>query len=234
MNKFCLPLCACVLALGACTRLHVPTDAQLTQLLRNERAAADDPKAPIDRTALDCLRAWSGDSELMQGLSPALVDEAGRKNCRVRVDGFIADSTRNTAQLTFDDVSATATVKRAVALAREHAPAPAAMAPRTAATPVAAAPIQPPAQPKVDLGAYGADIQDAEAQCRKVQEEAAAPGASPRITGFAKFCGKSLARLRNTMETVMLSGGNVEKLRSANESARNLANHARMALGAAK
>lgn len=235
MIKFRLPLFACVLALAACSHLREPTDAQLTQLLRNERAAADDPKAPLDRTALDCLRAWSGDRELMAGLSPALVDEAGRKNCRLRVDGFIADSTRNTAQLTFEDVSATATVKRAVALARDHAPAPVATTttPRNA-PPVATAPIQPPAAPKVDLGAYGADLEDAEAQCRKVQEAAAAPGASTRLTGFASFCGQSLTRLRATMETIMASGGNEQKLKTVNESAKNIANHARMTLGAAK
>jgi len=235
MNKFYLPLGACVLALGACTRLHEPTDAQLTQLLRNERAAADDAMAPLDRTALECLRAWSGDSGLMQGLSPALVDEAGRKNCRVRVDGFIADSTRNAAQLTFEDVSATATVKRAVALAREHAPAPVATttAPRTATAP-AEAPIQPPAQPKTDLGAFGADLADAEEQCRKVQEVAASPSQDQRIAAFASFCGKSLTRLRSTMETIMRSGGNEEKLRTVSESAKNLANQARMTLGVGK
>lgn len=235
MKNLCLLAIACTVATTACTSSQrLPTDAQLTQLLRNERAAADDARAPIDRAALDCLRAWSGDGELRKGLSPALVDDAGRKDCRTRVDGFIADSTRNSAQLTFEQVSTPAAVKRAVELAREHAPPPVAMTttPR-AAPPPATAPIQPPAQPKVDLGQYNADLDDAETQCRKVQEAAARPDAGKRIKGFSAFCGTSLARLRGTMETIMRSSGNEEKLRAANESAKVLANQARNALGAA-
>lgn len=235
MKNLCLLAIACTLATTACTSSQrLPTDAQLTQLLRTERAAADDPKAPIDRAALDCLRAWSGDGELMKGLSPALVDDAGRKDCRTRVDGFIADSSRNTAQITFAQVSATAAVKRAVELAREHAPGPVATTttPRAAPPPATAA-IQPPAQPKVDLGKYNADLDDAETQCRKVQQAAANPDASKRIKGFAGFCGTTLSRLRGSMETIMHSSGNEEKLRAANESAKVLANQARNALGAA-
>jgi len=56
------------LGLAACHGSGVPSDAQLTQLLHSERATPNDPKAPLDAAAVNCLRAWSGDVELSASL----------------------------------------------------------------------------------------------------------------------------------------------------------------------
>jgi len=239
MKNLCLLALACAIATTACTpsSQRLPTDAQLTQLLHGERAAPNDPKAPIDRQALDCLRAWSGNAELMHDLSKALVDDAGRKDCRVRVDGFIKDATRNPDQVTFAEVSAEPAVRRVVELAREHAPPP----PNVVTRPIASAPLpgsmNPPVQPApstVDLGVAGTDLQDAEDLCRKAQVAAGAADASAPVKGFAKFCGRSLTRLRTNMEMMKRNGADDERLRATSESARNLANNARAILGAGK
>jgi hypothetical protein len=239
MKSLCLPVLACAIATAACTPspLRMPTDAQLTQLLHSERAAPNDPKAPIDRLALDCLRAWSGNAELMRDLSKALVDDAGRKDCRARVDGFIKDATRNPDHVTFDEVSAEPAVQRVVALARDHAPPP----PNAVTRPIASAPLPgspiPPVQPApstVDLGVAGTDLQDAEDQCHKAQVAAGAADASAPVKGFAKFCGRSLVRLRTNMETMKRNGADDERMRATSQSARNLANNARAILGAGK
>jgi len=240
MKNLCLLALACAIATTACTpsSQRLPTDAQLTQLLHGERAAPNDPKAPIDRLALDCLRAWSGNAELMHDLSKALVDDAGRKDCRVRVDGFIKDATRNPDQVTFAEVSAEPAVRRVVELAREHAPPP----PNVVTRPIASAPLpgnpSPPmpsaALSNIDLGAAGSDLEDAEELCGKAQAAAAAPDAATPLKGYAKFCGPSLARLRINMENMKRNGADDERLRATSQAARNQASNARRMLEAGK
>ncbi|MGN6520572.1 MAG: hypothetical protein ACTHK2_14205 [Dokdonella sp.] len=236
MNRFSLLAIACALGVAACAQSRMPTDEQITQLLRSERAAPTDPKAPLDRAALDCLRAWSGNAELKQGLALSLVDDAGRKDCRVRVDGFLADATRNASKLAFADVSSEAAVRRAVELAREHAPPP----PKTVTRPIAGAPaaappmVAPPAQASVDLGSYGMDLQDAEEQCRKVQEAAGKADASASVKRFAQYCGGSLAKMRSTLETMKRNGASEERMNGTVQGARNMANNARNLLAGAQ
>ncbi|HET7923523.1 MAG TPA: hypothetical protein VFL30_01430, partial [Rhodanobacteraceae bacterium] len=108
--------------LAACHHAKTPTDAELTNLLRSPAAQPNDPAARIDPGAVDCLRAWSGDAELAKPLSPAAASDAAKKACRQRLDGWIADATRNPDKLAFEDVSKPPAVKRAMALLAEHNP----------------------------------------------------------------------------------------------------------------
>ncbi|HEU4664865.1 MAG TPA: hypothetical protein VFS55_12630 [Dokdonella sp.] len=238
MTRITLLAAACTLGLAACSHTRMPTDDELTQLLRGERAAPTDAKAPLDRAAVDCLRAWSGDAQLMQGLGAALVDDAGRKDCRARVDGFLADATRNPSGLAFADVSAEPAVRRAVELARLHAPPPPNVVTKPilpSAMPGSMAPAaRAPAQPSVDLGSVGADLQDAEEQCHKVQEAAAAADAKPIMKRFARFCGSSLSRIRATMEAMKRSGADQKRLDATVVAARNIGNSARNILAGGK
>ncbi|HEY6941133.1 hypothetical protein [Dokdonella sp.] len=238
MTRTALFTLACTLGVAACSHTRMPTDDELTHLLRSERAAPTDAKAALDRAAVDCLRAWSGNAELMQGLGPSLTDDAGRKDCRARVDGFLQDATRNPSSLAFADVSAEPAVRRAVELARLHAPPP----PNVVTRPIppsampgsTPAPPAAPAQPGVDLGGVGADLQDAEEQCRKVQEAAMAADAKPIMKRFAQYCGSNLSRLRATMETMKRSGADEKRLDATVVAARNIANNARNILAGGK
>ena len=90
----------------ACHGSHTPSDVQLTQLLRVERAQATDPRAPLDGSAINCLRAWSGDVELSAALPPSLSGDAVKTACRQRLDGWIADATRNPDKIKFEEVAA--------------------------------------------------------------------------------------------------------------------------------
>ena len=128
---------ACIVGMTACNRTHTPSDAQLTQLLRVERAPATDPQAPLDPAAVNCLRAWSGDVELTATLPAVTTGEAAKKMCRQRLDGWIADATRNPDKVKFEEVSAPPSVRRAVALLAEHRAA-------TAGTPMPSPRDQPP------------------------------------------------------------------------------------------
>ncbi len=86
--------------LAACHGARTPSDAELTQLLHSERAPPNDPQAPLDAAAVDCLRAWSGDVELNAALPPSASGEAIKTSCRQRLDGWIADATRNPDKIT--------------------------------------------------------------------------------------------------------------------------------------
>ena len=83
----------------------------------------------------------------------------------------------------------------------------------------------------VDLGAAGADLVDAENQCREVAAKAAS-GGNPRLQGFVTFCYKSLRQLRGNMEAVS-KAGNGSRLDSLVANARNIASSARNLLATA-
>ena len=52
MSKVVVLAAACIAGLAACDRARDLSDVQLTQLLRAERASAQDPRAPLDSSAV--------------------------------------------------------------------------------------------------------------------------------------------------------------------------------------
>jgi hypothetical protein len=238
MTKLALLLCACLLGVAACSNDRVPDDAQLATLLRAERASPADPAAPLDALAVECLRAWSGDAELAEGLPPRVTGEPARTACRTRVQGWLGDQGRNPANFTFEEVSTPEVARRARALqqAREIAAAtnpgsrqvPPALA-RPASRPQA--PMATPAS-NVDMGAAGAELADAESMCQQAAAAAAAQGARSNLQRFAKYCSSNLKRLRASMESVAKKGADDPRLEGYGKTARNLANTARNLLAA--
>ncbi|MEO7326179.1 MAG: hypothetical protein ABIW82_15240 [Dokdonella sp.] len=238
MNKLVLTAIACAIGATACTQPRQPTDAQLATLLHIDRAAATDAKALLDTNAIECLRGWSGDADLLKGLAIHFAGEDGKKECRVRLDQWVSDSTRNPDKFSFDDISAPKTVRQAIAL--QAARAAAAMADQAARPiPNALSPAPMPQAPRVedstiDLGAPGAQLKEAETLCQQVQQAATAADANPKLAGYAKFCGGNLSKLRGTMEQAARNGGGNERLEALVASANNMANTARKLLGSGK
>jgi hypothetical protein len=238
MNKFVLSAIACAIGASACTHVREPTDAQLATLLRSDRTAAIDTNAQLDSNAIDCLRGWSGDTDLLKGLAMRFAGEDGRKSCRTDVDTWIANPMRNPDKFAFEDISNPKTVRRAIAL--QAARATAAMAnPATRQIPTALQPAAQPLAPRapdptVDLGAAGAQLSEAETLCQQVQQAATAPNAKPNIKSYAAFCARSLRQLRATMEQVSRNGQVSSKLETQAVSATNMANIARNLLAEGK
>lgn len=236
MNKPGLLALLCVFGAAACSHLREPTDAQLATLLRSERAAPTDASALLDGRAIECLRAWSGDKELLKGLPVRVAGEDGQKECRGNLDGWIADASRNPDKFSFADVSAPKVVRRAMTLeeARRVAAAadparhqiPAALG-RTSAL-SAPKPLATP-DPAVDLGAAGARLAEAEALCLQAQKAAATPE-HKQMKRFADYCSGNLRNLRTSMEQSARSGQGPERLDQMAASADNIANVARNAL----
>lgn len=238
MNKYFLTAIACAIGATACSQPRQPTDAQLAALLHVERAAPSDAKAQLDSNAIECLRGWSGDADLLKGLAIHFAGEDGKKECRVRLDQWLGDSSRNSDKFSFEDISAPKTVRQAMAL--QAARAAAAMA-EHAARPIPSALSQTPApqapraeDSTVDLGAPGAQLKEAETLCQQVQQAAAAADANPKLAGYAKFCGGNLSKLRGTMEQAARSEGGNERLEALVVSADNMANTARKLLALGK
>lgn len=234
MNKYVLVPLACTLALAACSQPRVPDDAQLTTLLQRPDVRASD-RSSIDALAVGCLRAWSGDAELAKGLSVLVAGEDGRKRCRARLDEWLADSTRNPAKFNFEEISAPAVAERAMDLLATRISA----VPKPGSDEIPAALRKPgpvakprPADPNVDLGAAGAELAEAEALCLQTAQAGGAPGANNALQRFSQYCGRSLQRLRASMETAARAGRKPEQLESYAVTARNLANTARNLLAA--
>jgi len=241
MNK--LGLCTVIGMLcltAACSRLREPTDAQLANLLVVERANPADAKAPLDTMAIECLRSWSGDADLLKGLSMRVAGEDGQKTCRGKLDGLLADTARNPDKFSFEEVTAPKVVRRAMDLqnarrqaaladpARRQAP-PALTQPRPAAPANLGTP-----DPNVDLGAAGSELQEAENLCLQAQQAATAPDAHQRLKSYAAYCVGTLKRLRATMEQAARNGRGQAELGSIAASATNLANTARTVLALGK
>lgn len=233
MNKFLLVAITCALGATACSRLREPTDPQLANLLRSERASPADANAPLDGLAIECLRAWSGDSQLLKNLSMRSAGEDGRKACRTKLDGWIADAGRNPDKFTFAEVSAPGVVRRAMELqAARNAAAmsnAAAQRPPAALTNPAPAPAARAPDPSVDLGAAGVALQEAETLCKEAGRKAAAPGVDQRLVRFAGYCTGSLAKLRGRMEQ-FARNGNTPSLEALGKEAANNAETARNVL----
>jgi hypothetical protein len=199
--------------LGACHHAKAPTDAQLTTLLRVQTAPPNDPAARIDPSAVDCLRAWSGDAELAKPLPPAAASEPVKKACRQRLDGWIADASRNPDKLAFEDVSAPPAVRQAIALLQQHR-ATAAMPARTDQPPAMmmhpnpGAPAPAPVLPKgpVDVSAATAELNELDGLCKQAKDAAAASSNMP-IARYAPMCDRRIAQLRERVNQLSTNGG---------------------------
>jgi hypothetical protein len=204
---------ACLAGTVACHRApRELTDAQLTKLLHEEHAAATDPQAPLDAGAVECLRAWSGNSDLMRNLPPAAASDAAKKTCRDRLDGWVADSTRNPDKFRIDDLTTAATVRQAMALLGQRQ----AMAaiPRAGDRPPAAlmrrspmAPMPPMAPPDqqnygpADLSAATTAVDELDGMCQQAKDAAASGKAVP-IARYANFCDRRIEELRRRISTL--------------------------------
>lgn len=234
MNRFAFALMAGTLGLAGCSSPRVPEDYQLSTLLQRDDAKAAG-KRTIDAQAVGCLRAWSGDAELAKGLSVLVAGEDGRKRCRERLEGWLADGTRNPAKFTFDEIATPDVARRAadlLAADRAAVPTPGSGAiPPALRTPAPAAKPRP-ADPNVDLGAAGAELGEAEALCQQAVQAAKAPDARSGLRRYAPYCTGSLSRLRASMEALAKKGGSPEQMDAYASSARNLARTARELLAA--
>ena len=238
MKKVFLVTALCGLGLAACSQLRVPDDTQLANLLQGERAKAGDDEAMLDQRAIECLRAWSGDAELLKGLPMRFAGEDGKQSCRTTLDTRITDAERNPDKFAFEDITAPKVVRRALEL--QEARRLASQQSRPAARPAPAI-VQRSAQPErglatpnpnVDLGLAGVRLQEAEALCLQTQQAAAEPGAHSDLKRFAKYCMGSLRKLRTTLETSAQRGRTQEQLEKLADSADNVANVARSVLAA--
>lgn len=231
MNK--LLLLAAALGLAACSPSRAPTDAQLATLLASERAEPGAPNAPLDGRSIECLRAWSGDAGLLKGLSVRYAGEDGKQACRGSLETRLGEAARNPEKFTFAEVTAPATVRRAIALQEARRLAalanPAQRQPPAAMTPrVPGAKLAPP-DPNVELGVAGTRLSEAEELCRQAQQAAVG---NPDLRRFATYCTSSLRRLRSNMESTARNGLGADQLDAYARSADNLANTARELLAA--
>ena len=238
MKKIHLILLGCILGVSACSHLREPDDAQLETLLHREDAIKADASASIDANAVGCLRAWSNEPELTQGLPVRIAGEDGRKSCRTRIDGWIADATRNPDKFSFAELSAPATVRRAMSLLDAHAASEKALGSSAIPSALTRRPVTlpraPTPDPTVDLGAPGAELADAETLCQQIAAASAEPAASADLRRFAGYCGKSLSKLRRSMEASVKAGRKQADLEAFAVSARNMAHIARDLLTAPK
>jgi len=203
---------ACVLGLGACNRTRDVSDTELTTLLRVERASATDPKAPLDAGAINCLRAWSGDADLIKELQPASAGEAAKASCKPKIDGWLADATRNPDKLSFKDVSAPPAVRRAAVLLGEHQPTQLTgeLPSKTAAPPAAMMPAPPHAPLATNSPALGtavSTINELDDLCTRAKQQGAAGGPNAQtVTRYANYCQQSVLRLRSRVTALEASG----------------------------
>jgi hypothetical protein len=214
---------ACIVGVTACNRTHTPSDAQLVQLLRVERAAATDTQAPLDPAAVNCLRAWSGDVELTATLPAITTGEAAKKMCRQRLDGWIADATRNPDKMKFEEVSAPPSVRRAVALLGEHRAATTTQmpSPRDQPPPGLVNPNAAPSAP-VDMTATLTAVGELDGYCQKAKQAAASGETTQPIARYASFCDKRIEQLRTRIAMIQQNGNNQQAQMLSNNVQRTL------------
>jgi hypothetical protein len=227
------------LGLTACHGSGTPSDTQLTQLLHSERATPNDPKAPLDAAAVNCLRAWSGDVELTASLPPSASGDAIKQACKTRVDGWIADAGRNPDKLAFDAVSKPPAVKRAMALLAEHSPM-AAMAPKlpganeappTAMMPGGMQPGAPAATGPVDMTEAVTAVDELDALCQKAKQQAATGDPAQPLARYASYCDKRIEQMRQRI-SMLQQRGNPQQAKMMTENAkRTLEVGRKLALG---
>jgi hypothetical protein len=220
---------ACIAGLAACHGTRELSDVQLTQLLRTERASATDPRAPLDAGAVDCLKAWSGDANLTGGLQPASSSEAAKTACKQRIDGWIADASRNPDKVRFDELSAPPSVRRAEALLIDHR-AVAAMPSANDRPPAALMPAKPVAMPPPNpTGTVGAiDVADATAAvdeldslCQQAKQAAASGDSAQPLARYANYCDKRVQQMRQRI-TAAANSGNERQVKAVTENAQRV------------
>jgi hypothetical protein len=219
------------LGLAACHGSRTPTDTQLTQLLHTDRAPANDPKAPLDAAAVNCLRAWSGDVELNSALPPSASGEAVKQSCKTRLDGWIADATRNPDKIAFEDVSKPPAVKRAMALLASNNPL-AAMAPKMPgqneppppALMPGGAPQSAPAvnQAPIDMTETIANVDELEGLCKKAKEAAASADTTQPLARYASYCDKRIEQMRSRIAFLQQRGNSQQAKMMADNVRRTL------------
>jgi hypothetical protein len=201
---------ACVAGMAACSGSHTLSDVQLTRLLHVERVAATDPNAPLDAPAVDCLRAWSGDVELSGALAAAATTEDAKKACRQRIDGWIADATRNPDKVRFEDASSPPSVRRAVALLAERRQAIAPRLPSATDRPpqalVSNAPAEPASTGPADLTAAVTAVNELDDLCQKAKQANASGNTTQPIARYASYCDKRIEQLRTRISMIQQSG----------------------------
>ena len=212
--------------LAACHHAKAPTDAELTNLLRVQTAQPNDPAARIDPAAVDCLRAWSGDADLAKPLPPASASDAAKKACRQRLDGWIADASRNPGKLAFDDVTAPPSVRQAIALLQQHRGAGALPA-RTDQPPammMGQNPVKPaPVLPKgpVDVSAATAGLIELDGLCKQAKDAAAA-GSTVPMARYAPMCDRRIAQMRERANELQTNGGTTREAEMLNDNVRRM------------
>jgi len=211
--------------LAACHHAKAPTDAELTSLLRIQNSQPTDPRAPIDPSAVDCLRAWSGDADLAKPLSASWTD-ATKKTCRQRIDGWIADAVRNPDKLAFEDVSAPPAVRQAIALLQQHRatgalPARTDQPPpmMTRQTPAAPAPVLP--KGPVDVSSATAGLNELDGLCKQAKD-AAAGGSTAPIARYAPMCDRRIAQMRERANELQKNGGTTREAEMLNDNVRRM------------
>lgn len=220
----------CIAGLAACSKTRELSDIQLTQLLRTERAAATNPRAPLDAGAIDCLKAWSGDAALAGGLPPASTSEAAKTACKQRIDGWIADAGRNPDKVRFDELSAPPSVRRAEALLIDHRSVAAMPSgndrPPTALMPAKPVATPPPPNPNGAVGAI--DIADATAAvneldslCQQAKQQAATGDSAQPLARYAAYCDKRVEQLRSRI-TAAANSGNERQVKVVTENAQRV------------
>jgi outer membrane lipopolysaccharide assembly protein LptE/RlpB len=206
---------ACITGLAGCGKRAL-SDTQLTQLLRTERAMANDPNAPLDANAIDCLRAWSGDLELTAALSPSVNSDMNRKACRQRLDNWLADATRNPGNVTFEQAATPASIRRAQALLLEHRAKGVAGLPSAADRQPGqlAARTPAPAAPATTSGAMPAgtvDVKEATDGLAKLDQLCAranqsSSGANETVVRFAGYCERRNEQMRSRITSIQQRG----------------------------
>ncbi|MBX3688682.1 hypothetical protein [Dokdonella sp.] len=202
-----LILAASLAGLSACTHTRSPTNEQLHTLLQEVRPRSS-TVAPISVPTVQCLRAWSGDAELVLGVPASLAAESeGRNTCRKHLEGWLADSARNPAKFSFDDLVAPAVVRRVMAMVEGHDPAAA-----RAAAQAAQAPMPPRAVlnnsprttaqvtgPMTDIGTTHALLKDADEICKTAKAKATTANAPVALQRFANYCEGYVTRAQGTL-----------------------------------
>ena len=108
-----LPLIGLCALLSACSdKADKLSDGDLARMLHSEGLADE----RVDPAAVDCLRAWSDDSNLAAGLPTNLTDEPGKGDCRRHMQGWLDDGSRNPQGLMFVDVATPKVSRRAMDL----------------------------------------------------------------------------------------------------------------------
>jgi hypothetical protein len=150
-----------------------------------------------------------------------------KQSCKTRLDGWVADATRNPDKLAFEDVSKPPAVKRAMALLAEHNPI-AAMAPKlpsanepppAAMMPGGGQPAAPAASGPVDMSEAIAAVDELEGLCKKAKDAAAANDTSQPLVRYASYCDKRIEQMRSRI-TFLQQRGNPQQAKMMTDNVR--------------